>query len=351
MRANQKIRISVVGLRHGTEHLDHYRGREDVEIVGLCDNDEQLALETAAKYGAPKSACFTDYGAMLRDARPDAVFVMTPVPLHAPMTIQALEAGAHVFVAKSLCRTLDEAKAMISARERAGREVEVGFQMHYAQIYRYLQEHLGDPEFGELRGAWIQFFYPSYWRAPGNWQNRMDTLGGMLLDCCIHPMDVLLYVLNQSWTRVFASGRQFLEGPPERDTLDAATVLVDLEKGVRLTIDLADSKAYSCIRTGVVGSTGKFEIDHWDPNGAGHVRFNAQIKAKDPVRVWVPPKDASTGHIGIVEQSMNFLDICKGVGKSRSTLESAMESLALQKGIVASLKKQNWVSRNEIVGQ
>ncbi|MFZ2654478.1 MAG: Gfo/Idh/MocA family oxidoreductase [Victivallales bacterium] len=342
------VRVAVVGLRHGVEHLDHYRGREDVETVGLCDTSEPLVHEVAAKYGAPGAACFTDYARMLREAKPDAVFVMTPVPFHAPMTIQALEAGCHVMVAKSLCRTLDEGEAMICARNKAGKHVEVGLQMHYAHIYRYLQEHLGDPEFGELRGAWIQFFYPSYWREPGNWQNRMDSLGGMLLDCCIHPTDVLLYVLNRSWTRVFASGRQFLDGPPERDTLDAATVLVDLDGGIRLTIDLVDSKAYSCIRTGVVGSTGKFEMDHWEPNGAGHVRFHSNMKAKDPVRVWVPPTDASTGHIGIVEQSLHFLEVCKGNARPRSSLESAMESLSLQMGIVQSLKSDRWVARGEI---
>jgi predicted dehydrogenase len=345
---NERIRIAVVGLKHGTEHLDHYRGRDDVEVVGLCDMDQTLAVEVANKYGASQEAVFSDYSRMLNEVKPDAVFVMTPVPFHASMTVQALEAGAHVFVAKSLCRTLDEGRSMIRARDEAGKEVEVGLQMHYAPVYRYLIDHLDDPEFGELRGAWIQFFYPSYWREEGNWQNRMETLGGMLLDCCIHPMDVLLYVLGRRWVRVFASGRQFLDGPPERNTPDAASVLVDLEGGPRLTIDLVDSRAYCCVRTGVVGSTGKFEVEHWEPDGAGHVRFHASAKSDDPVTIWTPPPEASTGHIGIVEQSMHFLEICKGKAESWSTLESALESLSVQMGIVRSLKEDRWVKREEI---
>ncbi len=347
----EKVEIAIVGLRHGVEHLDHYRERKDVEVVGLCDTSESVVLETASKYCVSRQACFTDYGDMLRNCRPDAVFVMTPVPLHAPMTIRALEAGCHVLVAKSLCNSLAEGEAMIRARDKAGKHVEVGLQMHYAAIYQHLHEHLNDPEFGDLRSAWVQFFSPSYWKEPGNWQNRMDTLGGMLLDCAIHTMDVLLYVLNQSWTRVFASGRQFLEGPPERDTIDSATVLVDLEGGSRMTIDLADSTAYCYVRSGVVGSLGKFEMEHWEPNGAGHVRFHANSRTKEPVKIWIPPKSASTGHIGNVEQSLHFLEICKGKAQPLSTLESAMKSFSLQLGIVRSLREERWISRDEIAGR
>lgn len=344
------LRIAVVGLRHGTEHLDHYRGRDDVAVVGLCDTDAAAATQTAQTYNVPADAVYTDYDAMLRGARPDAVFVMTPVPLHAPFTIKALAAGAHVFVAKSLASSLAAAQEMVAARDRAGRHVEVGFQMHYAPVYRYLHEHLADPAFGQVRGAWIQFFYPSYWREPGNWQNRMESLGGMLLDCCIHPLDVLLYVLGRPWTRVFASGRQLLEGPPERDTVDAASVLVDLEGGVRLTVDLVDSRAYGYVRTGVVGSSGKFEVDHWEPNQAGHVRFHAHSKAADPVETWVPPSGASTGHIGIEEQSLHFLEVCKGAAASLSPLEPALESLSLQFAIIEALQNETWVRREEVAG-
>ncbi len=104
MSQKNKVRIAVVGLRHGCEHLDHYRGREDVEIAGLCDTSTARRQRAAATYGVATSACFADYGKMLRMAGLDAVFVMTPPSLHAEMTIQALEAGCHVLVAKSLCR-------------------------------------------------------------------------------------------------------------------------------------------------------------------------------------------------------------------------------------------------------
>lgn len=345
----ETVRIAVVGLRHGTEHLDHYRGRPDVEVVGICDATESLLRQTGEKYGVPARAWFTDYQEMLRKAQPDAVYVMTPVPLHAQMTIQALEAGSHALVAKSLCRNLSEGEAMLRARDKAGKQVEVGFQMHYTPVYRHVREHLHDEKFGELRGAWIQYFSPSYVLEPGHWQNRMESMGGSLLDCGIHSMDAMLYLLNRPWQRVLSVGRQILEKTPDRDTMDAATTLIELDNGVRVTFDFIDSRGHSYVRSGIVGSRGKFEIDHWDPHGSGHVKFSADARSENPVSIWVPPKESSTGHIGIVEESLHFLEVCQGRAQSLSTLESALESLSAQLAIVASLRRGGcWVNREEI---
>ncbi len=345
---NKPVRIAVVGLGHGCEHLEHYRGRGDVEVVGLCDRSETVLQQAAQLYQTPGAACFSDYGRMLRETSPDAVFVMTPPALHAAMTIEALQAGCHVFVAKSLCRTLEEGEAMLRAGRQSGKHVEVGFQMHYAPVYQHVRGHLADPEVGELRGAWVQKYYPSYWFEPGHWQNRVETMGGALLDCGIHEMDILLYLLQRPWVRTFVSGRQFLSGPVERNTPDAAVVLIDLEGGPRITLDFLDSRAYCYVRTGIVGAEGKFEIEHWEPNGAGHVRFHAHSRSKNPKRIYTPPSDASTGHIGIWEQSLHFLNVCRGTAPSQSTLESALESLSLQIAVAKALREERWVRREEI---
>ena len=345
------VRIAVVGLGHGGEHLEHYRGRRDVEVAGLCDRSATLLQEAGRRYQTPPEALFTDYGRMLATVSPDAVFVMTPPALHAAMTIEALAAGCHVFVAKSLCRSVPEGEAMLQARQRAGRRVEVGFQMHYAPVYQYVREHLADPEVGELRGAWVQKYYPSYWREPGHWQNRIETMGGALLDCCIHEMDILLYLLQRPWRRVFVSGRQFLGGPPERDTPDAAVVLMDMRDGLRITLDFLDSHAYCYVRTGIVGAEGKFEIEHWEPQGAGHVRFHANSRSANPKHIYTPPPGASTGHIGIREQSLHFLDVCRAAAPSHSTLESALESLSLQIAVAKALREERWVERREITSR
>ncbi len=112
------VRTAIVGL--GTisfEHLAKLRDRRDVEVVGLCDLHETLARAVSERFG--RGAPYTDFARMLADTRPDVVHVLTPPQAHHPLTLEALKAGAHVFVEKPIAPTWDEYVEMRDlARER-----------------------------------------------------------------------------------------------------------------------------------------------------------------------------------------------------------------------------------------
>jgi predicted dehydrogenase len=101
------VRTAIVGL--GTisfEHLAKLQHRRDVEVVGLCDLHETLARAVSERFGG--GAPYTDFDRMLADTRPDVVHVLTPPQAHHPLTIEALKAGAHVFVEKPIAPTWEE---------------------------------------------------------------------------------------------------------------------------------------------------------------------------------------------------------------------------------------------------
>lgn len=112
------VRTAIVGL--GTisfEHLAKLRQRRGVEVVGLCDLHQTLARAVSERFGA--GAPYTDFTRMLADTRPDVVHVLTPPQAHHPLTIEALQAGAHVFVEKPIAPTWEEYVEMRDlARER-----------------------------------------------------------------------------------------------------------------------------------------------------------------------------------------------------------------------------------------
>lgn len=112
------VRTAIVGL--GTisfEHLAKLRHRRDVEVVGLCDVHETLARAVSERFG--RGAPYTDFARMLADTRPDVVHVLTPPQAHHPLTIEALQAGAHVFVEKPIAPAWEEYVEMRDlARER-----------------------------------------------------------------------------------------------------------------------------------------------------------------------------------------------------------------------------------------
>ena len=86
---------------------------EDSELVGVCDIVEENAKKIAEEYGV--SEIYNDIDEAISKTAADAVYVATPVFLHVPTAIKALEAGKHVMCEKPLANTLKEAKDMVES--------------------------------------------------------------------------------------------------------------------------------------------------------------------------------------------------------------------------------------------
>ena len=106
-------------------------------------------------------ACMPTIARCSTRAALDAVVVCSPAGTHAEVVLAALEAGLHVFVEKPMCVTLADADAIIAARDRAGKVVQVGTMKRYdpaveamlaalpgsAVDLRYVSVVVNDPEF------------------------------------------------------------------------------------------------------------------------------------------------------------------------------------------------------------
>ncbi len=90
--------------------------RAGVQIVAVCDRDEQKATRTAALTRAAR--VYTDVGELLEAERPDAVHVLTPPASHATLAVQAAEAGCHVLVEKPIALSVADADDAIVAARR-----------------------------------------------------------------------------------------------------------------------------------------------------------------------------------------------------------------------------------------
>ncbi|MDP7637458.1 MAG: Gfo/Idh/MocA family oxidoreductase, partial [Phycisphaerae bacterium] len=69
-------------------------------LVAVCDLAAPIARKLAEQYGAAE--VFTDFGEALKKTSANAVYLATPVFLHAPQAAMALQAGKHVLVEKPL---------------------------------------------------------------------------------------------------------------------------------------------------------------------------------------------------------------------------------------------------------
>ncbi len=116
---SKPLGLAVVGGRRGrafNASLD--RLADKVQLRALCDPSEEV--QDAWKEQFPQIAVYGDYNRLLEDPAIDAVYVATPVPLHAPQSLQALRAGKHVLAEVFAATTIDECWELVETVESTG---------------------------------------------------------------------------------------------------------------------------------------------------------------------------------------------------------------------------------------
>ncbi|MBB3128453.1 putative dehydrogenase [Paenibacillus rhizosphaerae] len=111
------IKVGIVGAR-GLSTLQGFKMIPDTEVVALCDLDGDYVQEAAAKHDIPNTyRIFED----MLDSDIDAVVVSTPMQLHVPQSIQAMQAGKHVMSEVTAGVTMDELWWLKETVETTGR--------------------------------------------------------------------------------------------------------------------------------------------------------------------------------------------------------------------------------------
>lgn len=130
--ANERIRLGIIGPGdRGMQIVREALNCPNTEFVGFADIYTKR-LE-AAKAVAPNAKTYLDYRYLLEDKSIDAVLIATPQHLHCEHFVASLDAGKHVYQEKTMAFTVDHAKRMRAAYEKAGgpagkRIVQIGHQ-------------------------------------------------------------------------------------------------------------------------------------------------------------------------------------------------------------------------------
>jgi 1,5-anhydro-D-fructose reductase (1,5-anhydro-D-mannitol-forming) len=179
---------------------------------------------------------WTDVAEALRDPAIDAVYVATPVFLHAPQSIAALRAGKHVLCEKPMAMNYSEAAQMVSVAAETGKALGIAY---YRRMYPKLQRArellaqgaIGRPLLAEINcHDWFQ-------AEDGRRSWLLDPRqsgGGPLYDIASHRIDVLNFLFGKP---VKVSGH-LSNVVHESAVEDSATVMIDYENGVRGVVDV-----------------------------------------------------------------------------------------------------------------
>jgi predicted dehydrogenase len=198
-------------------------------LAGIVTRDPAKA----APYHVP---AWTDLNSALAERAAAAVYVATPVFLHAPQTIAALRAGMHVLCEKPMALNYADALRMQQAALDAGRTLGISYYRRlYPKVLR-AQELLaagviGRPVFAEATSH--DWFLPT--GGARAWLIDPALAGhGPLRDIASHRIDLMNYLFGEP-RRV--SGQLSTLVHPIR-VEDNATVMIEHHGGVRSLVDV-----------------------------------------------------------------------------------------------------------------
>lgn len=204
------------------------------EIFAVSDVDAARADALANEYGAERVYYEQDgYKRALNDASVDIVDVCVPLELHAPITIEAAEAGKHVFCEKPIARTLEEARAMEHACRTHGVQFGLGFQRNLAAGVDFLRKLADDGAFGRPRVFNADLLQEV---RPKRFMHDRRSNNGPIVDACCHYFLLWQSVFRSKPKTVFARGGIFGQDRPEiahieELAIDTAVITVEYETG------------------------------------------------------------------------------------------------------------------------
>ena len=217
-----------------------------------------LVTRDPAKAAPYNTRAWATLDEALSDPEVHAIYVATPVFLHAPETIQSLRAGKHVLCEKPMAMNEDEARSMVQAAEESGRTFGVAY---YRRMYPKVQRAkellaagaIGKPVLAELTcHGWFDEN-----ESHRNW--LVDPAlagGGPLFDVASHRIDVLNFLFGEPG-RVTG---QLSNAVHHYKVEDNATVLIEYAGAVRGVVDVRWHSEVSRDECRIRGTEGEMEL-------------------------------------------------------------------------------------------
>ena len=236
------LRVGLIGTGwYGKSDLFRLIQVAPVEVVALCDVDKNM-LADAGKLVSQRQASrktprlYNDYRKMLAENKLDLVLIGTPDHWHALQAIDAVKAGAHVYVQKPISVDVMEGEAMVAAARKYNRVVQVGTQRkstpHLIDAKKNIVEagllgkisHVEMCCYYHMRAndnppvqAVPDFLDYDMWTGPAPlrpydgiphkrwWRTFMEYGNGIMGDMCIHMFDTVRWMLKLGWPKSVSS--------------------------------------------------------------------------------------------------------------------------------------------------
>jgi len=319
--ANDRVRMGYIGLgNRGDQVHDAFLEHGDQVTAAVCDLRDDY-MELAIKKSRATHKKYKEYKQLLADKEIDAVVIATPDHWHAPMFINACNAGKDVYVEKPLSLTVAEGRHMVETADHTKRVVQVGTNRRSWKSYREMIDFVHSGGIGKIsaakcfsiRNEWPNGLgTPTEGAPPDEWQwdhwvgpapkvaynsNRTfynfrwfyNYSGGQLTNFGVHYMDIVRWAMGKDSPKaVVAIGGKFGGIKDNREIPDTLDVTWDYGDS------LATFSQYNA--NGAPGDLRGSEIQLRGTKGTIYIRNSAWEVVPEDVSETVTGYDHSQGY-------------------------------------------------------
>jgi|GEM_PF-71190 len=223
---SRKVKVGFVGAGYMGQiaHLVNYVNSPRCEVVAIAEMRESLGRAVAERYRIPK--VYRSHRELAEDPDVEAVVAILPYTLNAPVALDLLAAGKHVFIEKPMTTSLALAEKMHEAAARAGKILQIGYMKRYDPGVELAKEtissmmasgELGPVTFARLHcfgGDWI-CGAPDPIRAPSGDMGDSDVEHTRPAEWLPASSWDTFHWLNNVWCHNINLMRYLLPGPVE----------------------------------------------------------------------------------------------------------------------------------------
>ena len=236
------LKIGIIGAgRIGKVHLESISYHvKNATVTAMADpfmNEETEKL--IRSYGVSKVT--KDYKDILNDKDIDAVLVCSSTDTHAAISIEAINAGKHVFCEKPVDHSIEKIQAVADAlKEHPDIKFQVGFNRRFDHNFAAIRKAYDDGKIGEAHILKITSRDPE----PPN-PAYIKVSGGIFLDMTIHDFDMACFLTDSDVGELYVNSAVLVDPAiGEQGDVDTAIITMKMANGALAVIDNSRKAAY-----------------------------------------------------------------------------------------------------------
>ncbi|HKZ38096.1 MAG TPA: Gfo/Idh/MocA family oxidoreductase [Chryseolinea sp.] len=262
------IRLGLIGTgSRGCGLASLIKEMPGVQLVGCCDIIPEH-LKQGMSLASKGAKGYSDYRKLLDDKTIDTVIIATPLFLHYKMAVDAIDAGKHIYLEKSLTYDIQQTLDLVKKVKQSKLVFQVGYQYRYYGLYHKVKEVLDQNWLGKITHFECQYNRNSNWRNPVsdpklertiNWRMYREYCGGPLSELCAHEIDMVNYLTSSHPLKVTGMGgiNYWKDG---RDTYDNVRTIYEYQNGIKASFTSVLSNAYNGYGIRILGDKATVEI-------------------------------------------------------------------------------------------